>query len=152
MTNRAKIVLLSSGLVTAGLLLGAMFWLFGGRGATSDPQREHLPPDGTPEVADTIDLPEDEAEGENNEGTVTPDNGPNVPEEGEGVRMAPDPMENQPPPSPVPPIINPNPSGEGEKEFERIPPTRPALDLRQELERVHKDVGATARLPLSLFH
>lgn len=146
MSSRNAIALLSGSAIVVALACAALLWFSGIAGSVIEPDERQTPPDSTPDA--TADL------STGNTATRagrTPGNGPNVPDEDAGFRTSPDPMADQPPPSPPPPIINPNPGGEGEKDFERIPPTRPALDLRQELERVHKDVGATARVPLSLF-
>ena len=57
----------------------------------------------------------------------------------------PTPVHRTPAPSPLPPVIERNPAAEGEA-GERIPPISRSHSLAPELERVHQDLAASARL------
>lgn len=57
----------------------------------------------------------------------------------------PAPVHRTPAPSPLPPVIERNPAAEGET-GERIPPITRSHSLAPELERVHQDLAASARL------
>jgi hypothetical protein len=70
-----------------------------------------------------------------------PGNAPRV----AGNEPAPSPAHPTPAPSPLPPVIERNPAAEGET-GERIPPITRSHSLAPELERVHQDLAASARL------